>query len=103
MTHVFPTLRASDLDGARSEQIAINLSRSIKALEAAQSASTPAHLVARELKQKGNSEPISTGLTSLDYVLHGGIHLGLLTGILDRKSTRMNSSHYCASRMPSSA
>lgn len=75
---------ALDEDGARSEQIAINLSRSIKALEAAQSASTPAHLVARELKQKGNSEPISTGLTSLDYVLHGGIHLGLLTGIFAR-------------------
>src|SRR3546814_9421308 len=24
-------------------------------------------------------------------------------GLLDRKSTRLNSSHYCASRMPSSA
>src|SRR3546814_8121946 len=27
----------------------------------------------------------------------------LVAGILDRKSTRLNSSHYCASRMPSSA
>src|SRR3546814_7453304 len=27
----------------------------------------------------------------------------MLLGKLDRKSTRLNSSHYCASRMPSSA
>src|SRR3546814_4736734 len=31
----------------------------------------------------------------------GGCHAGVL--IKDRKSTRLNSSHYCASRMPSSA
>src|SRR3546814_3477417 len=30
------------------------------------------------------SKPISTGLASLDYVLHGGLHLGLLTGIFAR-------------------
>src|SRR3546814_2028383 len=29
--------------------------------------------------------------------------LRLLAGLEDRKSTRLNSSHYCASRMPSSA
>src|SRR3546814_9756953 len=28
---------------------------------------------------------------------------GMLPFVLDRKSTRLNSSHYCASRMPSSA
>src|SRR3546814_16171054 len=29
--------------------------------------------------------------------------IGTLHGTADRKSTRLNSSHYCASRMPSSA
>src|SRR3546814_4043256 len=64
--------------------IAINLNRAVQAMEVAQSASLPAKLVAQSLKQKGNSKPISTGLASLDYVLHGGLHLGLLTGIFAR-------------------
>src|SRR3546814_14010860 len=29
--------------------------------------------------------------------------VGLVSPVADRKSTRLNSSHYCASRMPSSA
>src|SRR3546814_8193326 len=33
----------------------------------------------------------------------GGKGRGAARGIEDRKSTRLNSSHYCASRMPSSA
>src|SRR3546814_7376986 len=68
-------LTALDEDGARSEMIAINLNRAVQAMEVAQSASLPAKLVAQSLKQKGNSKPISTGLASLDYVLHGGLHL----------------------------
>src|SRR3546814_13712366 len=40
--------------------------------------------------------------------LHDAVELGLRRGaqghdIIDRKSTRLNSSHYCANRMPSSA
>src|SRR3546814_3634374 len=34
-------------------------------------------------------------------IVHGGTS-SLLIGWADRKSTRLNSSHYCASRMPSS-
>src|SRR3546814_3051500 len=34
---------------------------------------------------------------------YAGALVPWLAGILDRKSTRLNSSHYCASRMPSSA
>lgn len=77
-------LNATEEDGARSEQIAINMSRSVQAMESAQSASTPAHIVAQGLKKKGNSAPILTGIASLDYVLHGGLHPGMLTGILAR-------------------
>jgi replicative DNA helicase len=77
-------LTALDEDGARSEMIAINLNRAVQEMEVAQSASMPAKLVAQNLKQKGNSKPISTGLASLDYVLHGGLHVGLLTGIFAR-------------------
>src|SRR3546814_1826105 len=33
----------------------------------------------------------------------GDVILGFAVGAGDRKSTRLNSSHYCASRMPSSA
>src|SRR3546814_3788667 len=32
-----------------------------------------------------------------------GVTMGVSVGGTDRKSTRLNSSHYCASRMPSSA
>lgn len=78
------TLGAIEEGVDRSENILINMSRALKAMEGAQSAAMPAHLVAQQLKQKGNSQPISTGLSTLDYVLHGGVHLGLLTGIFAR-------------------
>src|SRR3546814_6339400 len=34
------------------------------------------------------------------HLYHG---MGIQTNVIDRKSKRLNSSHYCASRMPSSA
>src|SRR3546814_2257658 len=57
----------------------------------------------RELLWSGHRIPDPEAVDGLiDYV--AGLHEGLsLESQLDRKSTRLNSSHYCASRMPSSA
>src|SRR3546814_14661960 len=50
-----------------------------------------------------------SGADIVQRLFHRGDHLGMLShgeiivGTPDRKSTRLNSSHYCASRMPSSA
>src|SRR3546814_3850060 len=42
-------------------------------------------------------------MTVLIVLSHIGINIGPLIAGADRKSTRLNSSHLCASRMPSSA
>src|SRR3546814_2030030 len=58
------------------------------------------------------AEPLREALVTRDrktvYRVDDGIPVllaeeGLATGPVDRKSTRLNSSHSCASRMPSSA
>lgn len=67
-----------------SANLIANLIRSAQAIDAAQVASLPANVVASKIHAKGNSRPISTGLASLDYVLHGGLHRGLLTGLFAR-------------------
>lgn len=67
-----------------SESVAIKPNRAISTLDSAQTQSVPAHQVATDLRTKGNALPIPTGIQSLDYVLHGGIHLGSLTGIFAR-------------------
>src|SRR5690606_23682389 len=67
-----------------SEAIAINLGRSVSLLGSAQTQAMAAHDVARALHTKGNAPPIPTGISSLDYVLHGGLHQGSLTGIFAR-------------------
>lgn len=67
-----------------SEALALKLSRAGATLENAHTRSIPAHEVASALRNRGNSPPLKTGLTSLDYVLHGGIHFGSLTGIFAR-------------------
>src|SRR3546814_8923202 len=45
------------------------------------------------------------GIESRGFILGAALARALGTGFVpvDRKSTRLNSSHYCASRMPSSA
>src|SRR3546814_11958045 len=50
--------------------------------------------------QLGLRRPDRVGVLALDLVEQRG---GLLELALDRKSTRLNSSHYCATRIPSSA
>src|SRR3546814_6919341 len=40
---------------------------------------------------------------AIGFEVAGVLVVGTLSVLLDRKSTRLNSSHYCASRMPSSA
>src|SRR3546814_3977170 len=50
-------------------------------------------------KADGMDEEVELAPVLCQHVEHR-IHRG---GIGDRKSTRLNSSHYCASRMPSSA
>lgn len=77
-------LSAIDDGTSTSEAIALQMNRAARTLDNAQTKSIPAHLVAGELHNKGNSPPIKTGISSLDYVLHGGIHIGSLTGIFAR-------------------
>src|SRR5690606_14972348 len=77
-------LAALDEGKTPSEAIAIKLNRAVHVLDSAQTQSVPAHLVAKELHTKGNSPPIPTGITALDYVLHGGLHQGSLTGMFAR-------------------
>src|SRR3546814_19401926 len=43
------------------------------------------------------------GITACDAVADGIVHALDMLGDEDRKSTRLNSSHSCASRMPASA
>ena len=55
-----------------------------------------------------NSQPVSGVGGSVQHVsvtlnLSGGFNGDLYAYLLDRKSTRLNSSHYRSSRMPSSA
>src|SRR3546814_8451333 len=53
-------------------------------------------MVGGELLQFGEAEIVGAGKWRLSRLLRGRAGT-------DRKSTRLNSSHYCASRMPSSA
>src|SRR3546814_9412915 len=52
---------------------------------------------------------VADGRLDLTLTFLGGVIFGIFREVavgarfLDRKSTRLNSSHYCASRMPSSA
>ncbi len=76
----------SDLDNgeATSEAIALRLGRAIETLDGVQTHAISAQDVACGLYDKGNSPPISTGIRSLDYVMHGGLHPGSLNGLFAR-------------------
>ncbi|AXK43785.1 DnaB-like helicase C-terminal domain-containing protein [Erythrobacter aureus] len=76
----------ADLDNgeASSESVALQLARAVQTLEGAQTNAMSAQDVAAALYDKGNSPPISTGIESLDYVFHGGLHPGSLNGIFAR-------------------
>src|SRR3546814_5117632 len=58
-------------------------------------------LVGAQVVQDDVDLPVS-GLVGNDLV-HEGLKVGPLLGLGDRKSTRLNSSHSCAARLPSSA
>lgn len=75
---------ALDDNNQRSEEVLVKLRRSLETLSVSQTAAQPAHMVATKLKTQGSAPPISTGLASLDYVLHGGLHRGSVTGIFAR-------------------
>ena len=62
------------------------------------------------LKSIGNTtvKPDELARSMLALAMEGerdpvALHDGALKGLVDRKSTRLNSSHQCLSRMPSSA
>src|SRR3546814_10434265 len=64
---------------------------------------------ARLFRRAFNARMRDSGITALQWRLisylkrHEGIRQGPLAELIDRKSTRLNSSPQCASRMPSSA
>src|SRR3546814_7205216 len=49
------------------------------------------------------SEQVGNGIDAVSFRQPLGVVAGITPFNLDRKSTRLNSSHSCASRMPSSA
>src|SRR3546814_6445006 len=60
----------------------------------------------RILLRKVSSRPVDVGLIrnlGLLPIEEAGLHARIKQAQADRKSTRLNSSHYCATRMPSSA
>ena len=50
-----------------------------------------------------NGEPINLQQDSLNDEISDFMYADILAGVIDRKSTRLNSSHSLTSRMPSSA
>src|SRR3546814_10539989 len=103
MTHSFPPRRSSDLDGhdvhaaVADDQVNRHLHAAIESLPPLQ----------RTLLTLYHLEELSIPeISRITGIAEGTIKSHLFRSrkqLRDRKSTRLNSSHSCASRMPSSA
>ena len=77
-------MTAVDARGASAAEIGARARRSLDDVSASSTTSVPAVEVARMLERQEQSGHVPTGLRALDYVLYGGLHYGLLTGIFAR-------------------
>jgi len=77
-------LRELDDRSASASMISTDLMQSLKDSSHSATLSTPAAVVAEELRSQKKSEPIPTGITPYDYATYGGLWPGQLTGLFAR-------------------
>lgn len=78
------SLKSLDEKEGTAAEIGARTTRSLKDVSASATISMAAVDVARQLEKQETAGFVSTGIRTLDYVLYGGFHYGLLTGILAR-------------------
>src|SRR3546814_11231935 len=97
-----PALCRSQGEGSRQQRNMRLPELSMLRRELGQLGCTKGNLVVREGQMPEDmGETIAELVAKFDDTLVSGA--AMRAGITDRKSTRLNSSHYCASRVPSSA
>src|SRR3546814_3409891 len=101
MTHSFPTRRSSDLLGLFGPDLLAAIGGQLEGKDAAYRRE-PYDMLSQFYSPivQGTA---GLGSTSNQESLTGSTRGGLGGALGDRKSTRLNSSHQCALRMPSSA
>src|SRR3546814_8639736 len=114
MTHPFPTRRSSDLVALGAQSSDINMgcpAKKVCRVDAGSALLRDEALVARicaavvsAVAKEGNIPVTLKIRTGFARTQRNGVAIARIAeDVGDRKSTRLNSSHSCASRMPSSA
>src|SRR3546814_4122450 len=92
-------LHLAELPFAREVQISQAISRTLKREQLLQDLRAQAGVARAAMMHQAARHRIAWSF----QVAQGRTNEAVLLAAADRKSTRLNSSHYCASRMPSSA
>lgn len=77
-------LRELDDRSVTASTVSADLMQTLRESTQSASLTTPASAVAESLRSQKRSEPISTGISALDYVSYGGLWPGQLTGLFAR-------------------
>lgn len=78
------SLKSLEEKRGTAAEIGARTKRSLDDVSASSTISMAAVDVARQLEKQEAAGYVSTGIRTLDYVFYGGLHYGLLTGILAR-------------------